>query len=557
MKKFLFLLFSLCIISVLSFDVSAEQDYPEKFDLREEFHIPEAGNQNGKNICWAFSFLGSVETQLNKKYEPTDLSEWYMTHSAFTGSCKFPVVNTSNDLFLEEGSNNIAVSVTSGWRGIALENDIPFGSSADMINRYNIKKSMAHNTAPEYIVTDVLGLEPWVSDHRHYSPEYIKNLLYSGAAVSCTCSMSDIYLNKETNALFCSSDYSYKKDPYYHAVLITGWDDSFSRENFSENCRPLNDGAWIARNSYGPEWGENGYFYISYEDTSLLEAVACTGAEKNTYKNIYQHDEYGWTTSLPSDFTEKFFKEKAPEDPSTGYMANVFQASSDEYISAVSFYTIEENAKYEVTLYTELSDPSDPVSGVKSSYTTGTQTHKGYHTVTLRTPAHVAENEFFSVAVKIKNPSSCFTTPVEACIRMISKDEFVISNIQSIDKKIHKNESFISSDGITWHDLFVSKNGETPVAVYLNDSSFPCIPEDETTRQFSWGNVCVKAFSCSDIPLTFNSLTYDTNSDGSVTSADLIFMINLILSGDFTENADLNNDGIISAADIILLKSAF
>lgn len=50
-----------------------------------------------------------------------------------------------------------------------------------------------------------------------------------------------------------------------HAIIIVGWDDNYPKENFPEDCRPSENGAWIAQNSWGT-WGGDGVFYISYED---------------------------------------------------------------------------------------------------------------------------------------------------------------------------------------------------------------------------------------------------------------------------------------------------
>ena len=41
---------------------------------------------------------------------------------------------------------------------------------------------------------------------------------------------------------------------------------TYSAENFKEGNRPSKDGAWIAINSWGESFGDNGVFYITYED---------------------------------------------------------------------------------------------------------------------------------------------------------------------------------------------------------------------------------------------------------------------------------------------------
>ena len=73
--------------------------------------------------------------------------------------------------------------------------------------------------------------------------------------------MYDTYYNPYTYA------YSYPGSAgVNHAITLIGWDDNYSRENFNSASNVTSNGAWIARNSWGDDWGEAGYFYISYEN---------------------------------------------------------------------------------------------------------------------------------------------------------------------------------------------------------------------------------------------------------------------------------------------------
>ncbi len=58
-----------------------------------------------------------------------------------------------------------------------------------------------------------------------------------------------------------------------HAVILVGWDDNFPTDHFYEGCRPAGNGAWLVRNSWGlDDYGKRGYFWISYEDVSLINS---------------------------------------------------------------------------------------------------------------------------------------------------------------------------------------------------------------------------------------------------------------------------------------------
>ncbi len=48
-------------------------------------------------------------------------------------------------------------------------------------------------------------------------------------------------------------------------------------------------------------------------------------------------------------------------------------------------------------------------------------------------------------------------------------------------------------------------------------------------------------------------LVGDVNGDGILNILDVVIIVNLILSGEFTTSADLNEDGIINILDIVQL----
>ena len=62
-----------------------------------------------------------------------------------------------------------------------------------------------------------------------------------------------VYYNRETNS-YC---YIGNEKPNHDSVIV-GWDDNYSRENF--NLDLAGDGAFIFTNSWGEDFGDQGYF---------------------------------------------------------------------------------------------------------------------------------------------------------------------------------------------------------------------------------------------------------------------------------------------------------
>ena len=80
-------------------------------------------------------------------------------------------------------------------------------------------------------------------------------------------------------------------------MAIIGWDDNYPRENFG-SYKPSSNGAWLIANSYGDDFGKEGYFWMSYEEPSLTEYYSFISTTSDTYDNNYQYDGFGWGMPL-------------------------------------------------------------------------------------------------------------------------------------------------------------------------------------------------------------------------------------------------------------------
>ena len=346
--------------------------YPAKYDPRGSLAIP-VRNQKPSNMCWAYTLASNLEISfLRAGAGLFDLSEEHLAYF-FANRQNDPLGNTPNDRnnvlhsYRDGGNQTLAAIFLSSWSGMALEAQVPYETNED----HTLDSDSVPSSGMAYTTSAYLESAAFSS----YSVQKIKNLISEYGSVSMSFGMYDSYYNPRTYA------YSYPGSAgVNHAITLVGWDDNFAKENFSSNCNVTSNGAWIVRNSWGNAWGDDGYFYLSYENKCNYNIVAAEAVTSPKYKNNYFYD---GSCALS--------KMKLYPSGSGGIssIANVFQAKAGngkgEALGEVVLSTYTDGGSYSIQVYTNLKDPGDPVSGTPAYSTPVTfyQEHAGISTVTV------------------------------------------------------------------------------------------------------------------------------------------------------------------------------
>lgn len=339
---------------------------PEKYDLRTYGYVTNVRNQGSIGACWTFSTYGSLESTIKKSSgKAYDFSEIHM--AVYNG-----------DVGPDDGGNNhIATSYLVSGKGPILESEAPYPNPA-VVSNINVSGDLK----AKYRVKDIIFLP---SREHSLDNDEIKNAIITYGAVSSSYYDNSSYYTYNGQASY----YNKYTSMANHAITIIGWDDKFSKNNFK--VVPPGDGAFIVKNSWGTNWGDNGYFYISYYDISLgydSNAVFYDIEDINAYKNMYKHTDKGPYAYYPVQ--------------SSIAAGNRFKAKESESISAVGFYTFSQNVSYEIWIDKIVSGN---ITKATTKVASGTLAQGGYHTIKLQNEVTVAAGQEFMVWIKLSADS--------------------------------------------------------------------------------------------------------------------------------------------------------
>lgn len=366
--------------------------YPATYDSRTQNLVTSVKNQLSTNNCWAFSLASNIETDLLwQNLGAWDLSEEHLAYF-WANRQNDPLGNTADDQIIrtpsstnnkgyhESGNGWVASFFLSTWSGMTTEEKVPFSTTQQTYD-----SSLAYDTSV-YMKDAVFA---------NYSVDRMKELLTEYHSVSAMIYMdgTGTFYNASTDA----SCYPFA-NLVNHAVTVVGWDDNYSRDNFADSSCVTSDGAWIVKNSYGPSWGDKGYFYLSYEDLSIRNLLCNTATTDPEYPNNYFYD-----GAATASFTQPLKK---------GYtIGNIFTATAggarNEELGEIVLASKNDGAEYQIQIYTDIKDTTDPTSGtaaysVPLSYT---QKNAGIETVTLDNPVLIRAGSRYSVVLTVESSS--------------------------------------------------------------------------------------------------------------------------------------------------------
>ncbi len=394
--------------------VSDDDPLPERYDMRDYGRVSPVRDQGRYGTCWAFASLGALETSIR----PMEDDIFSVDHMSMCNSYALDV-NSG-------GEHTMSIAYLAAWQGPVLEKDDPYGdgmSDPNLPAEKHLEEALIINGREDETIKSAIFRYGAIETSIYSALEYVDS--YS------------MYYSSEYAAYYYDGD-----ETPNHDVVVVGWDDHFPKENFT--IQPEGDGAFICKNSWGEEFGDDGYFYVSYYDTKICRksVVYTRVGDKDNYDKIYQTDKLGWVGQLG------FSKEEA-------YFSNVYQAGKGENLAAVSFYATDKNTEFEVYVVRNFKD----VTSFKNRelVTSGSMKYAGYYTVDFPEEIELEDHERYAVVVNIKTPGAVHPIAIE-----YNADE----RTASFD--IGDGEGYISLYGEMWHRAETSEKCNVCLKAFTN-----------------------------------------------------------------------------------------
>ncbi len=235
MKRMYLLLF---IVSIFLHSCDPDDHLPalpESKDLREDGNFTSVKDQGSLGSCWAFACNGLTEYFIKMDYGiEVDLSEQHLVNCAGFGPL--------------DGMNYLKD------KGVVIEQELPY--QAEILDCDLSLEAEYKIESFEVIYVKEMSFEKRINA--------LQVLLYDNGPFLTHMDLYDDF------GYYNSGIYEYdgvSGSAGGHIIVVVGYQDDKSVKN---------GGYWICRNSWGDEWGEDGYFKIPYDECNIAIYYAYT-----------------------------------------------------------------------------------------------------------------------------------------------------------------------------------------------------------------------------------------------------------------------------------------
>ena len=256
----------------------------EAYSLRDEYMIY-TQNQTEWGLCWSFAANTAISTTLTLATgEYFDFSEGWMSSVFKYLGTVYPSIEgyiNTNVVSLNGGKYGIGAGAIfyindflSRHFGVVLESDFTYHEFQTVCNEnildvYNFYNNYANTSIMENLQPGKFSLTK-----NELIKNSIKNHLLTHGSISAGMKWggSNIVMTTKINNKNVVYKTSKTNSSGGHAISLIGWDDNIQIDfNHDGSITTDEHGAWIALNSWGAEWGDDGVFYVSYNDTDFKQ----------------------------------------------------------------------------------------------------------------------------------------------------------------------------------------------------------------------------------------------------------------------------------------------
>jgi cathepsin K len=216
----------------------------KKYDARTQGYVTPVRDQQCGN-CWAYSALGAYEGNYKKVNGSfIDASEQH-AENCVAGDCSGGFAYQVMEWMVDNNKN------------LEKESVLPDAG---------VNQACGGGTpATNYYATDWGVVDPSGDIGKIASVADIKAAICKYGPIAASVQVTNLFQNY-TNGVFFEFASNYASPSSNHAITLVGWDDD--------------KGAWLMKNSWGTDWGEDGYMWIKYNSNNIGRRAAWIIAKK-------------------------------------------------------------------------------------------------------------------------------------------------------------------------------------------------------------------------------------------------------------------------------------